>query len=56
LRDQQLYEPLLLDPTYGIRLLDGLERGDRLQPWSEVWSLFVLLNWQCRSGVEYAVA
>jgi asparagine synthase (glutamine-hydrolysing) len=56
LRDQQLYEPLLLDPTYGRRLLDGLERGDRLQPWSEVWSLFVLLNWQCRSGVEYAVA
>jgi asparagine synthase (glutamine-hydrolysing) len=56
LRDQQLYEPLLLDPTYGRRLLDGLERGDRLQPWSEVWSLFVLLNWQCRAGVEYAVA
>jgi asparagine synthase (glutamine-hydrolysing) len=56
LQDQQLYEPLLLDPTYGRRLLDGLERGDRLQPWSEVWSLFVLLNWQCRAGVEYAVA
>ena len=56
LRDQQLYEPLLLDPTYGRRLLDGLEQGDRQQPWSEVWSLFVLLNWQCRSGVEYAVA
>jgi asparagine synthase (glutamine-hydrolysing) len=56
LGDQQLYEPLLLDPTYGRRLLDGLERGDRLQPWPEVWSLFVLLNWQCRSGVEYAVA
>jgi asparagine synthase (glutamine-hydrolysing) len=56
LQDQQLYEPLLLDPTYGRRLLDGLEQGDRRQPWSEVWSLFVLLNWQCRSGVEYAVA
>ncbi len=27
----------------------GLERGDRLQSWAEVWSLFVLLNWQCRS-------
>ncbi len=56
LRDQQLYEPLLLDPTYGRRLLDGLERGDQLQPWSEVWSLFVLLNWRCRPGVKCAVA
>jgi asparagine synthase (glutamine-hydrolysing) len=56
LRDKQLYEPLYLDPAYGGRLLDGLERGDRLQSWSEVWSLFVLLNWQCRTGVEYAVA
>jgi asparagine synthase (glutamine-hydrolysing) len=56
LQDQQLYEPLLLDPTYGRRLLDGLEQGDRQQPWSEVWSLFVLLNWQSRSGVEYAAA
>jgi asparagine synthase (glutamine-hydrolysing) len=56
LRDQQLYEPLGLDPAYGSRLLDGLELGDRLQSWSEVWSLFVLLNWQCRTRVEYAVA
>ncbi|MGA8762205.1 MAG: asparagine synthase (glutamine-hydrolyzing) [Candidatus Sulfotelmatobacter sp.] len=56
LRDAQLYEPLLLDPAYGRRLLDGVESGDRLQSWTEVWSLFVLLNWQCRAGVEYAVA
>jgi asparagine synthase (glutamine-hydrolysing) len=56
LRDHQLYEPLLLDPAYGRRLLDGLERDDRLQPWSEVWSLFVLLHWQCRTGLAYAVA
>jgi asparagine synthase (glutamine-hydrolysing) len=56
LRDKQLYEPLRLDPAYGGRLLDGLERGDRLQSWSEVWSLFVLLNWHCRTGVEYSVA
>jgi len=56
LRDKQLYEPLCLDAAYGGRLLDGLERGDRLQSWSEVWSLFVLLNWQCRTGVEYAVS
>jgi asparagine synthase (glutamine-hydrolysing) len=56
LLDKQLYEPLGLDPTYGTRLLDGLERADRLQSWSEVWSLFVLLNWQCRTRVEYAVA
>jgi asparagine synthase (glutamine-hydrolysing) len=56
LRDKQLHEPLGLDPAYGGLLLDGLERGDRLQSWSEVWSLFVLLNWQCRTGVEYAVA
>ncbi|MGB0109503.1 MAG: asparagine synthase (glutamine-hydrolyzing) [Terriglobales bacterium] len=56
LRDKQLYEPLFLDPAYGGRLLDGLVRGDRLQSWSEVWSLFVLLNWQRRTRVEYAVA
>ncbi len=56
LRDRQLYEPLGLDPADGTRLLDGVERGDRLQSWSKVWSLFVLLNWRCRAGVEYAVA
>jgi asparagine synthase (glutamine-hydrolysing) len=56
LRDRQLYAPLGLDPADGTRLLDGVERGDRLQSWSEVWSLFVLLNWRCRAGVEYAVA
>jgi len=56
LRDVQLYEPLMIHPAYGRRLLDGLEQGDPLQPWSEVWSLFVLLNWQCRMAVEYAVA
>jgi len=56
LRDKRLYEPLSLDPAYGGRLLDGLESGDRMQSWSEVWSLFVLLNWQRRTGVECAVA
>ncbi len=56
LRDKRLYEPLSLDPAYGRQLLEGLERDDRLQSWSEVWSLFVLLNWQCRTGVECAVA
>jgi asparagine synthase (glutamine-hydrolysing) len=56
LRDKQLYEPLALDPAYGSRLLDGLDRGDRLQSWTELWSLFVLLNWHSRTGVEYAVA
>ncbi len=60
LRDAQLYEPLGLEPAYGSRLLDGLERGDRLQSWSEVWSLSVLLQWQsrprARAGVEYATA
>jgi asparagine synthetase B (glutamine-hydrolysing) len=56
LRDKQLYDPLQLDPAYGKQLLDGLESGDRLQSWSEVWSLFALLNWQCRTGVEYAAA
>jgi asparagine synthase (glutamine-hydrolysing) len=56
LQDRQLYEPLLLDPTYGRRMLDGLESGDRLQSWTEVWSLFVLLNWQSKTGVECAVA
>ena len=56
LRDAQLYDPLALDPAYGRQLLNGLEREDPLQSWSEVWSLFVLLNWQCRSGVEYAAA
>lgn len=56
LQDRQLYEPLLLDPTYGRRLLDGLESGDRLQSWTEVWSLFALLNWHSKTGVECAVA
>jgi hypothetical protein len=56
LRDKRLYEPLLLDPAYGRQLLENLEREERLQSWSEVWSLFVLLNWQCRTGVECAVA
>jgi len=60
LRDKQFYEPMGLDPAYGEHLLDGLERGDRLQSWSELWSLFVLLTWQCRPkvrvGVEYATA
>jgi asparagine synthase (glutamine-hydrolysing) len=56
LRDKRLYEPLLLDPAYGRQLLESLERAERLQSWSEVWSLFVLLNWQCRTGVECAVA
>ena len=56
LRDKRLYEPLALDPAYGGRLLDGLESGDRMQSWSEVWSLFVLMNWQRRTGVECAVA
>jgi hypothetical protein len=60
LRDRQLYQPLALDPAYGKRLLNGLELGDPLQSWAEVWSLFVLLNWhsraQSRTGVEYATA
>ncbi len=56
LGNQQLYEPLALDPAYGRHLLDGLERGERMQSWSEVWSLFVLLHWQARTGVECAVA
>jgi asparagine synthase (glutamine-hydrolysing) len=56
LKNKRLYEPLLLDPAYGRQLIEGLDTGARLQSWSEVWSLFVLLNWQSRSGVEYAVA
>ena len=60
LQDRQLYEPLGLDSAYGAQLLDGLERGDRMQSWSEVWSLFALLNWQSRHksqvGWEYAIA
>ena len=56
LRDKRLYQPLSLDPAYGAQLLQGLERNDRLQSWSEVWSLFVLLNWQCRTEVACAVA
>jgi len=56
LRNQQLYEALALDPAYGRQLLAGLASGDRMQSWSEVWSLFVLLHWQARTGVECAVA
>ncbi|HTV64024.1 MAG TPA: asparagine synthase (glutamine-hydrolyzing) [Bryocella sp.] len=56
LRDERPYEALAIDPAYGRQLLQGLERGERTQSWSQVWSLFVLLNWQTRSGVECAVA
>ena len=60
LRDEGLHESLGIEPTYGTRVLRGLERGDRMQSWAEVWSLFVLLNWQSRRraavGVEYATA
>ena len=56
LGDRRLYEPLALDPAYGRQLLAGLERGERTQSWLEVWSLFVLLNWHARTGVECAVA
>ncbi len=56
LRNQHLYEALSLDPAYGGQLLAGLRSGDRVQSWSEVWSLFVLLHWQARTGVECAVA
>ncbi len=56
LGNRRLYEPLALDPAYGRQLLEGLERGERMQSWTEVWSLFVLLNWQARTGVECAVA
>jgi asparagine synthase (glutamine-hydrolysing) len=55
-RDKRLFEAVALDPAYGRRLLDGLDSDDRLQSWSEVWSLFVLLNWQRRTGVECAAA
>jgi asparagine synthase (glutamine-hydrolysing) len=56
LLEKELYEPLQLNPKYGKELLDGLERNDRLQSWAEVWSLFVLLNWQAKNGVECAAA
>jgi asparagine synthase (glutamine-hydrolysing) len=50
------YGPLGLDPAYGKQLLQGLERKDRTQSWTEVWSLFVLLNWQLKTEVQYAAA
>jgi asparagine synthase (glutamine-hydrolysing) len=56
LREKSLYEPVAIDPAYGKQVLSGLESGDRLQSWSEVWSLFVLLNWQGRSRVQHAAA
>ncbi|HUK73855.1 MAG TPA: asparagine synthase (glutamine-hydrolyzing) [Candidatus Bathyarchaeia archaeon] len=56
LGDPRLYEPLALDPAYGRKLLAGLGRRERRQSWLEVWSLFVLLNWYVRTGVECAVA
>jgi asparagine synthase (glutamine-hydrolysing) len=56
LREKSLYEPVAVDPGYGEQVLSGLESGDRLQSWSEVWSLFVLLNWQSRTRVQHAAA
>ena len=52
----RFYEPLSLDPAYGRQLLQGLDTGNPSLSWLEVWSLFVLLNWQSRMGVECAVA
>jgi asparagine synthase (glutamine-hydrolysing) len=56
LSEEELYQPLGLEASYGRELLKGLETDDPLQSWSEVWSLFVLLNWQAKNGVECAAA
>ena len=56
LREKRLYESMDLDAADGVRLLEGLESGAPTQSWSEVWSLFVLLNWANKAGVERAVA
>lgn len=56
LREKYLYDPLMLDPEYGETLLARLDRDDRYQSWSEVWSLFALLSWRSRNEVARAVA
>jgi len=48
LLEKKLYHPLSLDPTYGQRVLDAFQKGDPLVSWAEIWSLFVLLDWQRR--------
>ncbi len=48
LRDKSLYAPLGLTPEYGEQLLAAFQRSHPLVSWSEIWSLFVLLDWQRR--------
>ncbi len=56
LLNKNLYEPLMLNPSHGKHLLDDMNRRHPLRSWSEVWSLFVLLRWQSRTGAEHAAA
>lgn len=46
LYQRNLYEAVGLDWAYGMQLMKNFEAEARGTSWSEVWSLFVLLDWQ----------
>jgi len=45
---EELYRSLPVDCRYGRQIMEAFHKGDPLVSWSEVWSLFVLLDWQRR--------
>jgi asparagine synthase (glutamine-hydrolysing) len=51
LHEKKLYHPLSMDFSYGERILKAFHRQDPIVSWYEVWSLFVLLDWQRRNKV-----
>jgi hypothetical protein len=54
LGDGAAHEAVGLDPADGVRLRDALRRDDPRVGWAEVWTRFVLLEWQRRVAAEDA--
>lgn len=54
LHERSLYDSLGLDFQYGQGLLARLGRQKAPVSWMEIWSLFVLLEWQKRNGCALA--
>jgi asparagine synthase (glutamine-hydrolysing) len=48
LNSVRLYHGLGVEPDEGRRILNGFANGNPLVTWSQVWSLFVLLQWSER--------
>jgi asparagine synthase (glutamine-hydrolysing) len=45
LLNRDCYATLGLDAQHGVELVDAFNRDDSLVSWSELWSLFILLDW-----------